>query len=164
MTCGEGGIHFGPLHPLIANRGTDVSINSSLSTRYAHDSYAIPPAPTRTLISLSCSSHLLAKGLVGVTRLTCVFRVRECETDQGQEIRRAFRRYHRDVESKSRRKPRAKKASTSEQKVRQIRRKSRKQYSGEEKIRIVLDGLRGEESVSELCRSALKRHLCIRSW
>ena len=46
----------------------------------------------------------------------------------------------------------AKKASTSEKKVRQIRRKSRKQYSGEEKIRIVLDGLRGEESVSELCR------------
>jgi transposase len=46
----------------------------------------------------------------------------------------------------------AKKASTSEKKVRQIRRKSRKQYSGEEKIRIVLDGLRGEETVSELCR------------
>ena len=42
----------------------------------------------------------------------------------------------------------AKKVSTSEKKVRQIRRKSRKQYSGEEKIRIVLDGLRGEESVS----------------
>ena len=46
----------------------------------------------------------------------------------------------------------AKKVTTSEKKVRQIRRKSRKQYSGEEKIRIVLDGLRGEESVSELCR------------
>ena len=46
----------------------------------------------------------------------------------------------------------AKKTSTSEKKVRQIRRKSRKQYSGEEKIRIVLDGLRGEESVAELCR------------
>ena len=46
----------------------------------------------------------------------------------------------------------AKKASTSGQKVRQIRRKSRKQYSGEEKIRIVLDGLRGEETIAELCR------------
>ncbi len=45
-----------------------------------------------------------------------------------------------------------KKASTSEKKVREIKRKSRKQYSGEEKIRIVLDGLRGEESVAELCR------------
>ena len=28
----------------------------------------------------------------------------------------------------------------------------RKQYSAEEKIRIVLDGLRGEESIAELCR------------
>lgn len=46
----------------------------------------------------------------------------------------------------------AKQVSTSEQKVRQIRRQSRKQYSGEEKIRIVLDGLRGEENVAELCR------------
>ena len=46
----------------------------------------------------------------------------------------------------------AKKDSSSEKKVRQIRRKSRKQYAGEEKIRIVLDGLRGEESVGELCR------------
>ena len=33
-----------------------------------------------------------------------------------------------------------------------IKRKTRKQYSAEEKIRIVLDGLRGEESVAELCR------------
>ena len=36
--------------------------------------------------------------------------------------------------------------------IRNIRRNSRKQYSGEEKIRIVLEGLRGEESVAELCR------------
>ncbi len=36
--------------------------------------------------------------------------------------------------------------------VREIRRKTRKLYSAEEKIRIVLDGLRGEESISELCR------------
>ena len=46
----------------------------------------------------------------------------------------------------------AKKVSSSEKKVREIKRRSRKQYAGEEKIRIVLDGLRGEESVSELCR------------
>ena len=46
----------------------------------------------------------------------------------------------------------AKKVSTSEKKVRDIKRKSRKRYSGEEKIRIVLDGLRGEEGVGELCR------------
>ena len=36
--------------------------------------------------------------------------------------------------------------------VREIRRKTRKKYSAEEKIRIVLEGLRGEESISALCR------------
>ena len=36
--------------------------------------------------------------------------------------------------------------------VRDIRRKTRKQYSAEEKIRIVLSGLRGEESIATLCR------------
>ena len=36
--------------------------------------------------------------------------------------------------------------------VRDIRRATRKQYSSEEKIRIVLEGLRGEESIAELCR------------
>lgn len=36
--------------------------------------------------------------------------------------------------------------------VRTIRRKTRQTYSAEEKIRIVLAGLRGEESISTLCR------------
>ena len=36
--------------------------------------------------------------------------------------------------------------------VRQIRRKTRKQYSSEERIRIVLEGLRGEESIATICR------------
>lgn len=36
--------------------------------------------------------------------------------------------------------------------VKDIRRQTRKQYSSEEKIRIVLEGLRGEYSISELCR------------
>jgi transposase len=45
-----------------------------------------------------------------------------------------------------------KKVSTAEETVRNIRRKTRKKYSGEEKIRIVLEGLRGEMSVAELCR------------
>ena len=40
----------------------------------------------------------------------------------------------------------------SEKIVRDIRRATRKHYSAEEKIRIVLDGLRGEHSISELCR------------
>ena len=38
------------------------------------------------------------------------------------------------------------------QTVRDIRRRTRKQYSAEEKIRIVLSGLRGEDSIAELCR------------
>ena len=36
--------------------------------------------------------------------------------------------------------------------IKDIRRATRKQYSAEEKIRIVLDGLRGEEPIAELCR------------
>jgi len=39
-----------------------------------------------------------------------------------------------------------------EKAVRDIRRKTRRQYSSEEKIRIVLKGLRGEESIASLCR------------
>ena len=39
-----------------------------------------------------------------------------------------------------------------EQVPKNIRRQTRRQYSAEEKIRIVLEGLRGEESISELCR------------
>jgi transposase len=39
-----------------------------------------------------------------------------------------------------------------EKAVRNIRRKTRRQYSSEEKIRIVLEGLRGEESIAALCR------------
>ena len=41
---------------------------------------------------------------------------------------------------------------SAEQSVRDIRRKTRKQYSAEEKIRIVLEGLRGEESIAALYR------------
>jgi transposase len=36
--------------------------------------------------------------------------------------------------------------------VREIRRKTRRKFSPEEKIRIVLEGLKGEESISEICR------------
>jgi transposase len=36
--------------------------------------------------------------------------------------------------------------------IKEIRRATRKHYSAEEKIRIVLDGLRGEDSIAELCR------------
>ncbi len=36
--------------------------------------------------------------------------------------------------------------------VRDIRRATRRRFSAEEKIRIVLEGLRGEDSIAELCR------------
>jgi transposase-like protein len=41
---------------------------------------------------------------------------------------------------------------SSEKIVKDIRRATHKQYSSEDKIRIVLDGLRGEDSIAELCR------------
>ena len=36
--------------------------------------------------------------------------------------------------------------------VKDIRRMTRRKFSAEEKIRVVLEGLRGEESIAELCR------------
>ncbi len=39
-----------------------------------------------------------------------------------------------------------------EKAVRDIRRATRRRFSAEEKIRIVVDGLRGEDSIAELCR------------
>ena len=39
-----------------------------------------------------------------------------------------------------------------EQVVKDIRRATRKHYSAEDKIRIVVEGLRGENSIAELCR------------
>jgi transposase len=41
---------------------------------------------------------------------------------------------------------------SAEKVIKDIRRITRKQYGAEEKIRIVLDGLRGEESIAALCR------------
>ncbi len=43
-------------------------------------------------------------------------------------------------------------APSSEQLVKDIRCATRRHYSAEDKIRIVLDGLRGEHSIAELCR------------
>ncbi|WP_157063854.1 hypothetical protein [Phaeobacter sp. 11ANDIMAR09] len=42
--------------------------------------------------------------------------------------------------------------SHGEKVVKEIKLGTRKQYSSEEKIQIVLDGLRGENSIAELCR------------
>jgi transposase len=44
------------------------------------------------------------------------------------------------------------KEASPEKVVQEIRRKTRRQFSAEEKIRIVLEGLRGEESIATLCR------------
>src|ERR1039457_5010784 len=43
-------------------------------------------------------------------------------------------------------------ADSAEKTVRDIRRATRRHFSAEDKIRIVLEGLRGEESIAELCR------------
>ena len=40
---------------------------------------------------------------------------------------------------------------SAEETVRDIRRATRRHFSAEEKIRIVLDGLRGADSIAELC-------------
>ena len=44
------------------------------------------------------------------------------------------------------------KGASTEQVVREIQRRTRRRFSAEEKVRIVLEGLRGEQSVAELCR------------
>ena len=45
-----------------------------------------------------------------------------------------------------------KKKTSSASIVKDIKRKTRRKFSAEEKIRIVLEGLRGEESIAEICR------------
>ena len=42
--------------------------------------------------------------------------------------------------------------SAGEKIIKDIKRATRTQYSSEQKIKIVLDGLRGEDSIAELCR------------
>jgi transposase len=44
------------------------------------------------------------------------------------------------------------KEGSAEATIRNIKRKTRRKYSAEEKIRIVVEGLRGEETIAELCR------------
>ena len=44
------------------------------------------------------------------------------------------------------------KGESAEKAVRDIQRRTRRRFSAEEKIRIVLEGLRGEESIAALCR------------
>jgi transposase len=53
--------------------------------------------------------------------------------------------------------------ATAEQVLKVIRRQTRRHYSAEEKIRIVLEGLRGEENISEPClrRASRPRYITI---
>jgi transposase len=53
---------------------------------------------------------------------------------------------------------------SSERLVKDIRRATRKHYSAEDKIRIVLDGLRGEQSIAELCRREAIAESLYYSW
>lgn len=46
-----------------------------------------------------------------------------------------------------------KEKTSAEQTINTIRRKTQRKHSAEEKIRIVLEGLRGEDSIAELCHS-----------
>ena len=41
---------------------------------------------------------------------------------------------------------------SAEKTVREIRRRTRRRHSSEEKLGIVVDGLRGEDSIAQLCR------------
>ena len=54
--------------------------------------------------------------------------------------------------------------SNTEKHVKDIRRKTRRKFSSEEKIRIVLDGLRGEYSIAELCRREGINHNLYYRW
>ena len=43
-------------------------------------------------------------------------------------------------------------SKTAESVVREIKRKTRRKFNSEEKIRIILEGLKGEESIAAICR------------
>ena len=45
-----------------------------------------------------------------------------------------------------------KKHSNTTSLIRDVKRRTRRKFSGEEKIRIVIEGLRGEQSIAEICR------------
>ena len=71
-------------------------------------------------------------------------------TNQGDFIREDFRLIVVTEGTKMRQKSQTRQTGAAKA-IKDIRRATRKQYSAEEKIRIVLDGLRGEETIAELC-------------
>ena len=52
------------------------------------------------------------------------------------------------------------KEASPERVVQEIRRKTRRRFSAEEKIRIVLEGLRGEESIATSCFATMPNRIC----
>ncbi len=44
------------------------------------------------------------------------------------------------------------KKKSAESVIKELKRKTRRKFSAEEKIRIVIDGLKGEDSIAEICR------------
>ena len=57
-----------------------------------------------------------------------------------------------------------KKKASAEKAIRDIRRATRRRYSAVEKIRIVLEGLRGESSIAEPCRKKEIREILYCRW
>src|SRR6476619_760289 len=84
-------------------------------------------------------------------RLPALFAVSTYETDLADCVREEFWFILAREGAKRRQKSGPAKEPT-EQVIKTIRRSTRRQLSGEEKMRIVLDGLRGEDSIAELCR------------
>ena len=70
----------------------------------------------------------------------------------------AFQRSDDETEVRDRKAP-------AEQVIKDVRRATRKQYSAEEKIRSMLEGLRGKDSIAEPCRRGgiATRLFCSRS-
>ena len=56
------------------------------------------------------------------------------------------------VETESGESPEPRRGETPRQQIRKAKQASRRRFSAEEKVRIVMEGIRGEEAVSELCR------------
>jgi transposase len=53
---------------------------------------------------------------------------------------------------------------SSEKKVKTIKRKIRRKWNSEEKLQIELDGLRGEDSLAEICAGKALVKMCITRW
>ncbi len=99
----------------------------------------------------SCGARLIATIEGGVALLVEVSVVSTNETELGYLRGEDFWFIVTFQGNDDERKMEATKPSA-EKVIKDLRRMTRKQYGAEEKIRIVLDGLRGEESIAALCR------------